>query len=229
MEFYPEQFEKTIGHCFKDRELLINALTHSSCAYEMGDMSRSNERMEFLGDAVLDFVVGEAIFRRFPDMPEGRMTELRAAAVCEKALAEFAAQIKLNEYIMLGRGEEQAHGERRPSILSDAFEAVVAAVYLDGGMEAAGNFVLPFVSAYLVEKKDTGAKDYKTVLQEIVQRNKGEQLSYELLEESGPAHDKTFTIAVMLNSNVIGKGSGHSKKEAAQAAAKEALGLMGVL
>ena len=229
MEYYPAEFEQKIGHCFRDRDLLIRALTHSSCAYEMGDLSLSNERLEFLGDAVLDFIAGEAIFRRFPDLDEGAMTEMRAGAVCEKALAEFAAAIHLGDYLMLGHGEEQSHGERRPSLLSDAFEALLAAVYLDAGLETAANFVLPFLAPKLVEDRSVGLKDYKTALQEIVQKNKGETLSYELISESGPAHDRTFVMAVQLDHNVIGSGSGRTKKEAAQAAAREALKLMGVL
>ena len=228
MDYYPEEFEKKIGHCFKDRELLITALTHSSCAYEMGTPERCNERLEFLGDAILDFVVGEAIFRRFPDMDEGGMTEMRAAAVCEKALAEYSRSFDLGNYLMLGRGEEQAHGERRPSILGDAFEALIAAIYLDAGIEAASNFILPFVSANLMPVSNNGLRDYKTLLQEIVQRNHGESLSYVLLEEVGPPHNRTFTMGVMLNSNLISKGVGKSKKEAAQAAARDALSLMGV-
>ena len=229
MDFYPEDFEQRLCHRFKDRSLLITALTHSSCAYESNKDTVCNERLEFLGDAILDFVVGEAIYRRFPDMDEGGMTEMRAAAVCEKALADYARQLDLGQYILLGRGEEAAHGERRPSILSDAFEAIVAAIYLDAGLECASNFILPFVGKHLVKSKHSALQDYKTALQEIVQRNKGELLAYELVTEEGPSHDKTFTMSVLLNSNVIGTGIGKTKKEAAQNAAKEALGLMGVL
>ena len=229
MEFYPDDFEQRLAHRFKDRSLLITALTHSSCAYESGKNTVCNERLEFLGDAILDFVVGEAIFRRFPGMDEGGMTEMRAAAVCEKALAEYAQQINLGQYILLGKGEEASHGERRPSILSDAFEAIIAAIYLDAGLECASNFVLPFIGKYLVKSKDNSLHDYKTTLQEIVQRSKGELLSYELVSEEGPSHDKTFTLSVLLNSNIIGTGTGKTKKEAAQNAAKEALELMGVV
>lgn len=229
MDYYPNDFEKKIGHVFKDRQLLITALTHSSCAYEMGDEQESNERLEYLGDAVLDFIAAELIYRRFPEMDEGKMTEMRASAVCEKALAGFADTLGLAENIMLGRGEEQSNGNRRPSILADAFEAIVASVYLDGGLEAASNFVIPYLEQYLVEGRDPGLEDYKTTLQEIVQKNKGETLSYEVTGEQGPAHDKTFSISVLLNSNVIGKGTGRSKKEAAQEAAKEALKLMGII
>lgn len=227
MEYYPYDLEEKLGHRFKDHNLLIQALTHSSCAHEMGDKSKCNERLEFLGDAILDFIAGEAIFRRFPEMQEGSMTELRASAVCEKALADYSEQLDLPQYIMLGKGEEHTRGAFRPSIMADAFEAVIAAIYLDGGMEAANNFVMRFLTERLVEEKPVSVRDYKTALQEIIQRNKGELLSYELEGEEGPPHDRTFTMAVYLNSNRIAVGTGKTKKEAAQAAAREALTLMG--
>lgn len=227
MEYYPEDFEQKLGHRFKDRGLLIHALTHSSCAHEMGDIALSNERLEFLGDAILDFVVSELLYREFADVQEGVMTEMRAAVVCEKALSEYSKTLNMGEYIMLGKGEYQTHGNERASILADTYEAVVAALYLDGGIEVASNFILPFVRAKLKTIKTRGVGDYKTALQEIIQRNKGEALSYSLVEESGPPHDRHFIMEVLLNSNVIGHGEGKSKKEAAQNAAMEALELMG--
>lgn len=227
MEYYPYDLEEKLGHRFKDHNLLIQALTHSSCAHEMGDKSKCNERLEYLGDAILDFIAGEAIFRRFPEMQEGAMTELRASAVCERALADYSEELGLPQYIMLGKGEEHTRGAFRPSIMADAFEAILAAIYLDGGMEAANNFAMRFLTERLVEEKPVSVRDYKTALQEIVQRNKGELLTYELEREEGPPHDRTFTMAVYLNSNRIASGTGRTKKEAAQAAAREALALMG--
>ncbi len=229
MEYYPEEFEEKLGHRFKDRGLLIQALTHSSCAHEMGDISLSNERLEFLGDAILDFVVSELLYKEYSDVQEGMMTEMRAAVVCEKALSDYSKTLNLGNYIMLGRGEAHTQGNERASILADTFEAIVAALYLDGGIEVASNFILPFVRARLKTVKTKGIGDYKTALQEIIQRNKGEMLTYRLVEESGPPHNRHFVMEVLLNSNVIGRGEGHSKKEAAQNAAMEALELMGCL
>lgn len=216
------EFEKNIHYTFNDKELLRTALTHSSYANEKKGKIRFNERLEFLGDAVLQLITSEKLFKENPNMPEGKMSKQRAALVCEDALAGYAHEINLGEYLNLGKGEETTGGRKRPSILSDAFEAVIGAIFLDGGMEPAKKFVLHFVDA-----AHLSLQDYKTLLQEIIQQNPGEKLSYVVTEESGPDHDKQFTMEVHLNSNVIGKGTGKSKKHAEQAAAKEALALMG--
>lgn len=220
-----KELEARLGYHFHDPALLTLALTHSSFGNEQGD-HRDNERLEFLGDAVLGFVTAEYLYKTFPDLPEGELTRRRANAVCEKTLAEYAHAIELNDYLRLGKGEKHTGGANRPSILSDAFESVIAAIYLDGGMEEARRFVLRFVSA--VQADAQSAKDYKTLLQEVIQKNPDEHLSYVLAAERGPDHNKTFTVEVYLNSNRIGAGEGHSKKKAEQAAAREALALMGI-
>lgn len=202
------------------------AVTHSSYANEMKDPTPYNERQEFLGDAVLSIVVSDYLFKN-SSLAEGDLTKLRAALVCEKSLCGFAAKIDLGSAIRLGKGEEMMGGRTRPSILADAFEALIAAIYLDGRMEAAREFVLPFVMDTLESESKIRFHDYKTALQEIVQKNPEEKLSYVLVEESGPDHNKRFEVEVRLNSNVIGHGVGKSKKDAEQMAAKEALELMG--
>ncbi len=219
------ELEKNIGYVFKNKDLLTLALTHSSYANEKGHR-RDNERLEFLGDSVLGFITAEYLFKSLSERPEGELTKLRANAVCEKSLAQFAAEINLGEHVLLGKGEIMTGGRERPSILSDAFESVIAAIYLDGGMEQAKKFVLRFVSQSTTDTAQ--ATDYKTLLQEVIQKNPDEHLTYSLAAQSGPDHNKTFTVEVFLNSNCIGTGSGHSKKKAEQAAAKEALGLMGI-
>ncbi len=187
---------------------------------------KSNERLEFLGDSVLGFIAAEYFFLHYAHMPEGELTKLRAAAVCETSLYSFAKELDLGSFLLLGRGELVTGGNERSSILADAFEALLAAVYLDGGIGEAKRFVLGFIKS--AAKKAESFKDYKTVLQEVVQKNPEESVVYVLTAESGPDHNKIFTVEVHLNSNVIGKGSGKSKKLAEQAAAKEALALMGL-
>lgn len=217
--------ENELGYTFQNPALLDRALTHSSYANEreaLGD----NERLEFLGDSVLGFITAEYLFSEHKGVPEGELTRLRAYAVCEKSLDVYAREIGLGDYLLLGKGEERTGGRERASVLSDAFEAVIAAIYLDGGMEPAKKFVLRFVRPY-VEAKPV-FKDYKTMLQEVTQKNPGEKLEYVLVSESGPDHDKHFEVEVHLNSNVIGRGSGPSKKKAEQDAAREALALMGL-
>lgn len=223
-----QQLQKSLGYTFKNEELLITALTHSSYANENGDYSMCNERMEFLGDSVLSVIVSEYIFKNLPDQPEGKLTKLRASLVCEKTLSGFSNQINLGKYLRLGHGEVQNKGNERPSILADAFEAVLAALYLDGGRQAAENFVLPFILSKINDTSDDTYTDYKTLLQEVVQKNPEERLTYRLAAESGPDHDKVFTAEVFINSNLIGTGTGHSKKKAEQQAAKQALELMGI-
>lgn len=219
-------FEEIIGHSFKNKQLLKTALTHSSYANEMNGKVSYNERLEFLGDSVLGMITAEYLFKNHPDMPEGQLTKRRAAMVCEKSLHKFAKSINLGDFIFLGKGEINTGGRERPSILADAFESVIAAIYIDAGFETAKNFVLDFISNADVEE-DT-ISDYKTALQEIVQKNHGEILEYFMAGESGPDHNKTFIVEVKLNSNVIGTGEGKSKKQAEQQAAREALRLMGV-
>ncbi len=218
------ELEEALHHHFKNPALLVTALTHTSYANEAKHGVRHNERLEFLGDSVLSIVVAEYLFTH-KNMPEGELTRMRASLVCEAALFEFAKQISLGDYLRLGRGEERGGGRCRPSILSDAFEAVIAALYLDGGMETARAFILPFVTGALTDA--AAEEDYKTKLQEIVQQNPEERLRYVVTDESGPDHNKHFVVEVHLNSNCIGKGEGHSKKLAEQQAAKEALALMG--
>ncbi len=219
-------FEEVIGYKFKNKKYMNIALTHSSYANESKEKITHNERQEFLGDAVLSIVVSDFLFNH-SHLAEGDLTKLRAAIVCEKSLYRFALKINLGKYLQLGKGEDMNGGRERPSILADAFEAVIAAIYLDGGMEPAANFILPFVKDALENEKRLSFKDYKTILQEIIQQNPEEKLSYVLVKEEGPDHDKTFEVEVHLNSNVIGKGMAGSKKEAEQFAAKEALELMG--
>lgn len=218
--------EKRIGYTFRNKAYLKTALTHSSYANELKKGLENNERQEFLGDAVLSIVVSDYLYKG-SHLSEGDLTKLRASLVCEKSLCGFARQIELGTHLQLGRGEEQTGGADRPSILADAFESLIAAIYLDSGMESVRGFILPFVERALDDDKNDSFQDYKTMLQEIVQQNPGEALGYVLVEESGPDHDKRFEVEVHLNSNVIGRGVGRSKKGAEQMAAKEALALMG--
>lgn len=219
--------EQKLGYKFNNIKLLENALTHSSYANEVRNGHTSNERLEFLGDSVLSVIVADYLFKNFKTIPEGDLTKLRASLVCEKSLCAFAREIDLGEFLALGKGEEKGGGRQRDSILADAFEAVLAAIYLDGGMEEARKFVLHFVTPELEHHTHEGFKDYKTALQEIIQRNPEESVTYILTGESGPDHNKIFEVEVHLNSNVIGKGKGKNKKQAEQMAAKQALELMG--
>lgn len=222
-----DDLEQKLGYKFNNINLLKNALTHSSYANEVRNGFSSNERLEFLGDSVLSIVVSDYIYKHYPNMPEGELTKLRASLVCEKSLCAFSRELELGSYLMLGKGEDKGGGRERDSILADAFEAVLAAIYLDGGMEPARRHVMNFVLRELKHTDDEVFKDYKTALQEIIQRNPEESVTYILIDESGPDHDKSFTVEVRLNSNVIGKGTGKNKKRAEQMAAKEALMLMG--
>lgn len=222
-----KDLQQIIGYQFRQEKYLSNALTHSSYANEVKRNLQSNERQEFLGDAVLSIIVSDYLYRHYSHLPEGELTKLRASLVCEKALCQFAGQIGLGAYLMLGKGEENTGGRERPSILADAFEALIAAIYLDGGMEPATRFVMGFVQDVIEDHGRVTFKDYKTMLQEIIQQNPEEHVSYVLAEESGPDHDKHFVVEVRLNSNVIGRGEGRSKKNAEQMAAREALVLMG--
>ena len=219
-----EALERVLGHTFQDKALLETALTHTSFANEARHGTKHNERLEFLGYSVLSIVVAEYLFTH-SSLPEGDLTRMRASLVCEAALFTFAQKIGLGRWLRLGHGEEMGGGRTRPSVVSDAFEAVIAALYLDGGIDAARAFILPFVTSALT--KQSAEEDYKTKLQEVVQQNPSERLRYVVASQTGPDHDKHFVVEVHLNSNCIGSGEGHSKKQAEQAAAKEALALMG--
>lgn len=219
-----KELEKKIGYEFRDPELFRLAMTHSSYANENG--GKDNERLEFLGDSVLGFVSAEYFYRNLPDEPEGILTRDRAAQVCEKALAEFARSIGLGGYLLLGKGESASGGADKSSVLSDAFEALIAAIYLDGGLENAKRFVLSFVDLGAIKQEQV--VDYKTKLQEIIQHNPEDTLDYVLSGESGPAHDPSFEVDVVLDGNVIATGVGKSKKKAEQDAARQALELMGI-
>ena len=223
--------ERVIGYEFKSKTLLENALTHSSyCNEKRGaeGAPSSNERLEFLGDSVLSIVVSDHIYKNYSSFDEGDLTKVRAAVVCEKTLAEFARDIDLGSYIKLGHGEIVTNGRSRPSILSDAFEAVIAAIYLDGGIKNAEKFILPKIKNAIRKTMKKGNEDYKSRLQQIAQETPEELLEYVLVDEKGPPHDRVFTMEARLNSNVLGTGVGHSKREAEQMAAKEALKLFPV-
>lgn len=223
-----QQLEKILGHTFQDKNLLITALTHSSYANEKKDGTQFNERLEFLGDSVLSIVVSDYIFKHLKNLPEGELTRVRSTLVCEKALCDLANSIGLGKFLRLGRGEDLHGGRGRPSILADAFEAVIAAIYLDGGIKPAANFVLSVMGGVINDREYQPFVDYKTRLQEIVQNNPGDELKYVLAAQSGPDHAKVFTVQVLLNGNVFSTAEGRSKKQAEQNAAQKALELMGI-
>ena len=218
-----KELENAIGYRFHNISLLQNALAHSSYANERWHNSlMSNERLEFLGDSILGMVVADHLYRNFPNRPEGELTRMRADMVCEKALAQVANQICLGDHILLGKGEELGGGRSRESILADAVESVIAACYLDGGMDAAVAFVNRFVLAHVPVSRLSNA-DYKTALQELVQQKRNQVLAYTMVGESGPDHDKRFEVELTLNGQVVGRGIGSSKKRAEQMAARDAM------
>lgn len=218
-----KDLEVAIGYHFQNITLLQNALTHSSYANERWHNSlMSNERLEFLGDAILGMNVAEFLFRTFPDRPEGELTRMRADMVCEKTLAAIADKIGLGQHLLLGHGEDRLGGRKRDSILADAVESVIAACYIDGGMDAAHAFIERFVLCE-VPTRQMHNVDYKTALQEKVQQKKNQVLQYAMVGEHGPDHDKQFEVEVTLNGVVVGSGVGTSKKRAEQAAAKAAM------
>lgn len=235
-ETYPRphtELEAAVGHVYDEPELLITALTHSSYSNEMkaarAPAVECNERMEFLGDSVLSLAVSEFLFEKYPELPEGDLSRIRSGVVCEKALGRFAEKISLGDYLLLGHGEELTHGRSRVSILADAFEALLASLYLDGGFGEVKRFLLPIVSDEVELMLENGnTRDYKTLLQQIVQQERGELLEYVIVGESGPMHCRRFEVEARLNSNVIGRGTALSKREAEQLAAKEAVSLFGV-
>ncbi len=230
-----DELQNRMGYHFQNPDLLNRALTHSSYANETGLPNHHllcNERLEFLGDSVLSLITSDYLYRRFQKLPEGDLTRIRAAAVCEEALASYARKIGLGEFLLLGKGEKNSGGADKPAVIADAFEATLAAIYLDAGgingMDAVSAFLLPFIEKAVKEIPDVGYHaDCKSRLQEFVQKDQG-KLEYRLVSESGPDHDKTFVVEVYLDSNRIGHGSGHSKKNAEQAAAKTALALFGI-
>ena len=212
-----------LGYTFRNKALLENALTHSSYANENRERHLpDNERLEFLGDSILGFVVAEYLYRNFPDKPEGELTRIRADLVCERNLAEAAATIELGSYLLLGHGEEQGGGRKRDSIVSDAMESVIAASFMDGGFAAAKEIIDRLILSNIPKGRPRNF-DYKTAFQELVQRKKDQQIHYELTGESGPDHDKHFEVEVLLNGKAVGRGVGSSKKRAEQAAAEAAI------
>lgn len=227
------ELEQKISYSFSDKGLVRTALTRSSYANEQKTKNtslQSNERLEFLGDSVLSLITSVFIFQNYKKLPEGELTKLRASVVCETALFEYAKEISLGSYLYVGNCEESGGGRERRSSLADAFEALLAAIYLDSNFETAQKFVLPFVQKHASALMKKGlCDDYKSRLQMFIQQTKGDTLEYELSDESGPAHMKRFSVEVHLNTNVIGRGTGTSKREAEQCAAKEALILFGEL
>ena len=226
--------EGAIGYTFNNKELLSEALTHSSYSNELKAKKQAcpcNERLEFLGDSVLSCVVSEYLFARFPDTPEGELSTMRAALVQSQALASYSRSLGVGDFLYLGKGEEKNNGRERQSTLENAFEAIVAAIYLDAGargFDVVKGFVLPIIEAKLSDDNFVlNHTDAKTELQQLIQQVEGDFLEYKTVDEQGPDHDKLFTVVAMLNSNVIGKGVGHSKREAEQSAAREALRLFG--
>lgn len=217
------ELEEKIAYRFHNTELLKTALTHSSYANESNGSACCNERLEFLGDSVLGFTVADALYSRYENMPEGRMTRLRSELVCEQSLHQLAVELDLGRYIRLGKGMEHNGGRERVSILADAVEALIAALYLDGGYAEAKKFIDGRLLCQLGDREPLYFNDAKTALQELVQQRSGQVLSYELLDESGPDHLKVFSVEVLLNGKAVGRGNGHSKKEAEQAAAAQAL------
>lgn len=218
-----EKLEEKLGYQFKDKDLLINALTHTSYAYENG--KASNEKLEFLGDAILEFVTSEYLFRKYKNLKEGEMTKVRASVVCEESLYKIALKLNFSDFLYLGKSEILNHGSKRPAILADAVEAVIAAMYLDGGMGEVKRFILTNLEIPIeIASQHVGMKDYKTVLQEKLQSHKGEvHIEYEIIAESGPDHNKRFTAQVKFNGKVLAKGEGKSKKEAEMEAARIAM------
>lgn len=223
------ELEARIGYTFENKGLLHHALTHSSYANENRNSGKtSNERLEFLGDSVLGMVVADYLYRNYPKMPEGELTRTRASLVCEESLVEVARAWELGRYLHLGRGEDVGGGRNRASIQADAVEAVIAATYLDGGIGSARKLITQFILSRSEKEQEGVIRDYKTALQELVQRESGQVLAYQLVGETGPDHAKRFTVELTLNQKTIGSGEGGSKKEAEQKAAKAGMEKLGV-
>lgn len=227
------KLENKLEHSFTDKELIKKSLTHSSYTNEMksrGVICECNERLEFLGDSILQIISSELLYGHFDTLHEGDLSRIRAQIVCEKALNKYATEMGLGEHLLLGHGEELNNGRKRPSILADAFEALIAAIYLDAGLDKTRAFLLPYLENEIenIETSKHG-EDSKSRLQEIVQREPNERFEYVIVKESGPAHDREFEVEARLNRNVIGKGKGKTKREAEQNAATQALKLFGEL
>lgn len=225
------ELEKKIGYVFRNKDFVLTALTHSSFVNETKQRTAysSNERLEFLGDSILSVIVSEHIYRSLPELDEGYLTRIRANVVCENSLSEFAREIDLGSYLRMGHGEAVSNGRDRKSTVADAFEALLAAIYLDGGMEQAKRFLMPRIKGAISKLAKGGNEDYKSRLQKIVQQTPEELLEYVPVSEEGPPHDRVFTFRVMLNSNCLGEGRGRTKREAEQHAAREALAVLGEL
>ena len=225
-----DRLQQTLGHRFGDIELLNTALTHTSYVKGENRHSGHNERLEFLGDAVLELIVSEYLYLNNPGMNEGLMTRVRSRAVYENALFDAAMNVHLGDYLLLSHGEEHTGGREKPSILSDALEAVIGAIYLDGGIEPAKRFILSFAVGFISDAvKTVTVKDYKTLLQERVQQNHSGTLEYEVVSVSGPDHRRVFTIEARINGEPKGRGRGNSKQEAGQNAAHATLVMLGAI
>ena len=216
------KLEQNIKYTFKDKKLLQNALTHTSYAYEHG--IQSNEKLEFLGDSILEFLSSEYMYNKYTNLKEGEMTKVRATVVCEKSLYKIATMHNFSDYLYLGKSELMTGGKKRPAILADSVEAVIAAMFLDGGLEPAKKFIIENLKDEIeIATKHVGEKDYKTVLQEELQKNGDVKIEYKIIKETGPDHDKTFEAQVSLNGKKLATGVGKSKKEAEMKAAQKAL------
>ena len=217
-----EELEKSIKYTFKNKNLLRNALTHTSYAYEHN--TQSNEKLEFLGDSILEFISSEYLYNKYPNLKEGEMTKVRATVVCEKSLHKVAVLHNFSDFLYLGKSEKMTGGNKRPAILADSIEAVIAAIYIDGGIEPARKFIVENLKEEIeIATKNVGQKDYKTVLQEELQKNGDVKIEYQIINEKGPDHNKTFEAQVSLNGKILAKGKGKSKKEAEMQAAKKAI------
>ena len=217
-----EGLENNIGYTFSNKELLKNALTHTSYAYE--HKINSNEKLEFLGDSILEFISSEYLYSKYTNLKEGEMTKVRATVVCEKSLHKVAERHNFSDYIMVGKSEKQTGGNKKPAIMADSVEAVIAAIYLDGGIEPVKKFIIENIKDEIeIATKHVGIKDYKTVLQEKLQENGDIKIEYKIIKESGPDHDKSFEAEVEVDGKVLATGIGKSKKEAHMQAAKKAL------
>ena len=217
-----EDLEKEIGYTFKQKELLKKALTHTSYAYEK--KVDSNEKLEFLGDSILEFISSKYLYQNYPNLKEGEMTKVRATVVCEKSLHKIAQKHNFSDFLYLGKSEQVTGGKNRPAILADSVEAVIAAMYIDGGLDKAEKFIIENLKDEIeIATKHVGDKDYKTVLQEKLQEHGDVKIEYEITKEIGPDHNKSFEAQVSLNGKVLAKGKGKSKKEAHMEAAKKAL------
>ena len=217
-----EELEKDIGYTFSNKELLKNAFRHTSYAYE--HKTNSNEKLEFLGDSILEFISSEYLYSKYTNLKEGEMTKVRATVVCEKSLHKVAERHNFSDYIMVGKSEKQTGGNKKPAIMADSVEAVIAAIYLDGGIEPVKKFIIENLKDEIeIATKHVGIKDYKTVLQEKLQENGDIKIEYKIIKESGPDHDKSFEAEVDVDGKVLATGIGKSKKEAHMQAAKKAL------